>query len=420
MRGLAAYSLALLLLPSVLFGQTVKRDLPELEFARFDRNRIEFPGDSSSFESLFNKMDAVLFEGAGNLRIMQIGGSHVQAGTLTRQFRNNLLALGEELDGGRGLVFPFSAAKTNNPSSFRTRYEGDWTVTRNVSRTPDKKLGLTGMAITTSDSTAFIRIVLKARNATSMDPSFSFDKVDVLGYSPDGGRSPLVVLESGDTLRGIRDEARSLWSFNLPESRDSVTVAVGKGSGELTLTGLFLDNSKPGISVTGIGVNGAAIPSYLHCEDFERDLRLVNPDLVIFAIGINDAVGKDFSKQEFIRRYKSLVTRVRAVNPGCALLFETNNDSFRRVRRRVYSVNRNGLEVEDAFFTLGADCGAGVWDLFDIMGGLGSMEEWEKAGLAKKDKIHFTEEGYALAGDLLFNALMAKYVDHLRRRLSWD
>lgn len=420
MRGLAAYSLALLLLPSVLFGQTVKRDLPELEFARFDRNRIEFPGDSSSFESLFNKMDAVLFEGAGNLRIMHIGGSHVQAGTLTRQFRNNLLALGEDLDGGRGLVFPFSAAKTNNPSSFRTRYEGDWTVTRNVSRTPDKKLGLTGMAITTSDSTAFIRIVLKARNATSMDPSFSFDKVDVLGYSPDGGRSPLVVLESGDTLRGIRDEARSLWSFNLPESRDSVTVAVGKGSGELTLTGIFLDNSKPGISVTGIGVNGAAIPSYLHCEDFERDLRLVNPDLVIFAIGINDAVGKDFSKQEFIRRYQSLVTRVRAVNPGCALLFETNNDSFRRVRRRVYSVNRNGLEVEDAFFTLGADCGAGVWNLFDIMGGLGSMEEWEKAGLAKKDKIHFTEEGYALAGDLLFNALMAKYVDHLRRRLSWD
>ena len=420
MRGLAAYSLALLILPSVLFGQTVKRALPDLEFARFDRNRIEFPGDSSSFETLFNKMDAVLYEGTGNLRIMHIGGSHVQAGTLTRQLRNDLLALGEDLDGGRGMVFPFSAAKTNNPSSFRTRFEGGWTATRNVSRTPDKRLGLTGMAISSSDSTAFVRIVLKARNSTSMDPSFSFDKVDVLGYSSDGGRSPLIILESGDTLRGIRDDVRSIWSFNLPGSRDSVTVAVGKGSGELTLTGIFLDNSKPGISVSGIGVNGAALTSYLRCEDFERDLRTVNPDLVIFAIGINDAAGKDFSKQEFIRRYKSLVARIRSVNPGCALLFVTNNDSFKRVRRRVYSVNRNGLEVEDAFFTLGADCGAGVWDFFDIMGGLGSMEDWEKAGLAKKDKIHFTEEGYAVVGDLLFNVLMAKYVEHLRRRLSWD
>ena len=124
MRGVTAYSLALLLLPSILLGQTVRRDLPELEFACFDRNRIEFPGDSSSFETLFKKIDAVLFERTGNLRIMHIGGSHVQAGTFTRQLRNDLLALGDDLDGGRGMVFPFSAAKTNNPSSFRTRYEG--------------------------------------------------------------------------------------------------------------------------------------------------------------------------------------------------------------------------------------------------------------------------------------------------------
>ena len=62
----------------------------------------------------------------------------------------------------------------------------------------------------------------------------------------------------------------------------------------------------------------------------------------------------------------------------------------------------------------------GVWNLFEIMGGLGSMKEWEAAGLAKLDKIHFTEEGYALVGDLLYNALMGKYVEHLRRRMTWD
>ena len=144
---------------------------------------------------------------------------------------------------------------------------------------------------------------------------------------------------------------------------------------------------------------------------------MVNPDMVIFAVGVNDASGPDFSPEDFVSRYKSLVSKVRSVNPDCALLFVTNNDNWRRVRRRVYSVNKNTPLVEDAFFRISEDCGGAVWDLFDIMGGLESMKKWEEAGLAKRDKIHFTEEGYSMLGDLLFNALMAKYVEYIRKKL---
>lgn len=418
MRIKRAYSLALAMaLVPVISAQTVRREVPDLDFARFDRDRIVFLGDSSAFGKAFTRMDAAL-SGSGDFRILHIGGSHAQAGTFTRRLRNNLLSLRKGLDGGRGMVFPFTAAKTNTPSSYRSRYEGVWTPVKNTTRALPLRLGLTGMAVTTSDSTAYVRIVLKARNATKDDPDFRFDRVDVLGYPIEGERFPVVVLDSGDTLKGTRLEEASLWSFALPAPQDSVTVAVAGSGGELALTGIHLDNSSPGISVTEIGVNGAAVPSYLRCEDMERDLRIVNPDLVIFAIGINDASGKNFSKEDFIAKYKSLVARVRSVNPDCALLFVTNNDSYKRVRRRVYAVNRNGLAAEEAFLKLAEGCGGGVWDLFDIMGGLESMRKWEEAGLAKRDKIHFTEEGYALLGDLLYNALMAKYIEHLRRK-TW-
>ncbi len=412
MRRTLAYSLLVLLLPATLWGQSLRKAVPDCDFARFDKNRIEFPGDSSAFERLFEKMDSVLFQGQGNLRIMHIGGSHVQAGTLTKRLRNNLLSLRPALDGGRGLVFPFSAAHTNNPSSFTTSYVGSWKVTKNVQRVPDRRLGLTGIALSASDDKASVMVTAVARDPLPQDPTFRFNDVRVLGYSSAGERVPVVVLSKGDTLVGCRTD--SCWSFTLPALTDSVRIAT-KGEGEFTLTGIFLDNPFPGISVTGIGVNGASLGSYAKCPDLLNDLKMVNPDLVVFAVGINDATAANFSVEDFVSRYKTLVSQVRSVNPDCALLFVTNNDSFRRVRRKGYVVNSNGKLAEQGFLRLGKDCDAGVWDLFEIMGGLGSMRKWEAAGLAKGDKIHFTEQGYDLVGDLLFNALMDKYVEHLKK-----
>ena len=413
MRRFLTYSLLFLLLPATLWGQSLRKAVPEYDFARFEKNKIEFHGDSSAFERLFLKMDSVLFMGCGNLRIMHIGGSHVQAGTLTRRLRNDFLSLRPALDGGRGLVFPFSAAHTNNPSSFTTSYEGSWKVTKNVQRDPDHRLGLTGIALSASDDKASVMITTVARDPEPQDPTFRFNDVRVLGYSSEGERVPVVVLAKGDTLSGCNVED-STWSFALPALTDSVRVAT-KGKGEFTLTGIFLDNPFPGFTVTGIGVNGASLGSYSKCPDLLNDLSLVNPDLVIFAVGINDATAANFSVDEFVGRYKELVSQVRSVNPDCALLFVSNNDSFRRIRRKGYVVNANGQLAEQAFLRLGKECGAGVWNLFDIMGGLGSMRKWEEAGLAKRDKIHFTEAGYELVGDLLFNALMDKYMEHLKK-----
>ena len=54
------------------------RPLPEYGFANFERNHIQYPGDSLAMERFFQKMDSVVFMGQGNLNIMHIGGSHVQ------------------------------------------------------------------------------------------------------------------------------------------------------------------------------------------------------------------------------------------------------------------------------------------------------------------------------------------------------
>ena len=402
---------SLLVLPLLaVHAQSLRKSVPELDFARLQENRIQFPGDSSAYERLWTKMDSVLFFGCSQLNIVHIGGSHVQAGTLTRRLRNDLLSLRSNLDGGRGLLFPFSAAHTNNPTSFTTTYSGFWKATKNTSRTPDKRLGLTGMALTTSEDRASVQVTAIARDPWLSEPKFSFDTVRVLGYSS-GSREPLVLCAT-DTLSGRKASNDSSWLFPLPAFTDSVKV-ITRGAGEFTLTGLQLISSRPGITVSEIGVNGASLGSYARCADLERDLALLHPDLIIFGIGINDASGPNFSEDEFVLKYKHLIDRVHSVAPDCAILFLTNNDSCRRIRKKGYVTNPNGAVAEKAFLRLGADCGAGVWDQFEIMGGLGSMKKWETAGLAQRDKIHFTETGYEVLGDLLYNALMDRYVEHL-------
>ena len=77
-------------------------------------------------------------------------------------------------------------------------------------------------------------------------------------------------------------------------------------------------------------------------------------------------------------------------------------------------MNTNGLVVQQAFMEMAKDYGAAVWDQFDVMGGLRSMQDWEKAGLAQKDKVHFTRDSYKLMGDLLYNALIKSYIQHTK------
>lgn len=384
-------------------------ETPDYSFTHFDRNHLIYPGDSLSMEIFFDKLDTLFFTGKGHVNIMHIGGSHVQAGVFSQQVRDNLLNLFPGITAGRGLVFPFM--KTNTPSSYCISYTGEWEYARNALPF-QTRMGLAGASTTTSDPEASFSIVTREKAPRDITPVFDFNLVKVIGY---GDLVPVVHFNK-DTITGTYNEEEGAYTFILPDYTDSLYVDFNHKAGTFTVTGVYLDNGMPGITYHGIGINGARVDSYLKCEDLKRDLRLVNPDLVIFGIGINDAAGDNFSKDRFVNDYSMLIDTILDVNPNCALLFVTNNDSYRLInkKKKKYEVNTNGKLAEQAFMELGRKYNGAVWDFFDIMGGLKSMQKWEEAGIAQKDKVHFTSAGYALIGDLLFNALMEKYSEHLK------
>jgi hypothetical protein len=396
-------------------AQSIYKEVPSLSFAKFDSNMISFPGDPRSFDFFYKKLDRLIFHGKGQINIVHFGGSHIQADIISHRFRRHLLSIQDGLVSGRGLIFPFSAAKTNNPWNYKTTYKGKWIAVRNVQRELKTELGVSGIAVMTSDSTAQFTITMRKTDF----PSFEFHRIKIMCAGDTCGVEPVLMYNDKRLSCTLYDSIHHAYVFNLPLNVCEFTVGF-KGfysaSQSIAITGIILENDKPGIIYHSIGVNGASLPSYLQCVNFERDLSLLKPDLVILAIGINDANATSFSTTAFERNYIELIDKIRRVNPYCALLFSTNNDSYRKNGRRYY-VNENNTLVRDVFFKLAEEYHAGVWDLYTIMGGKESMQQWEEQGLAKVDKIHFTTAGYELLGDLLFNSFWQGYTNYIQSTL---
>jgi hypothetical protein len=53
-----------------------------------------------------------------------------------------------------------------------------------------------------------------------------------------------------------------------------------------------------------------------------------------------------------------------------------------------------------------------VWDLYGIMGGLGSSKTWKINKLMRSDLVHFTHQGYHFKGELYIDALL-KFMDQM-------
>lgn len=383
-------------------AQSRHRRVPYYAFAHLERNALQFPGgESPEFNTFLRKMDTLLVTGRGDVRILHIGGSHVQGGVWTNTLRKNLLTLSYGLDGGRGFVFPYAAAGTNTPVGYQTSYTGTWTSSRCLK--PDTVTGLSGMTVSTADTAATVSLDLAPGERRMWDVRYTVRSVDILGY---GDLEPVLYL-GRDTVRGRATDER--WHFDLPHYTDYIRIGFQGYPGNYTIKGLFLDNPASGWTISEVGVNGAATSSFLKCDDFVRDLSLAAPDLVIFSIGINDLQGSDFDSRRFISNYGKLVQLIRHANPRCAFLFTSCNDSWKNRR-----TNPFGARAQQAFEEIAAGCGGAYWDLFDIMGGAGSMDAWVGAGLAREDHIHFTPEGYQLLGNLLFNALMDRYAEAIR------
>lgn len=405
----SAITIVALLLSIMLTAQGNPFSARTKPFMNPAMSRIVLKGDSAAWKAYHEKLDQLFFDGTGQVSIVHVGGSHVQADMWSMELRHRFQNAAPGVRAGRGFIFPFNLAKSNNPWWYVPESTGKWTGLRNVVRTDSSSLGMAGISVTTRDTAATLKVSFRG----DLYPGYTFDRVRVLHHMDSSYEVTAWDPDPAVRIERRVDAAGGFTEFTYDRNLDTLRLRIARTDAsqrKFTLGGIILGSGDPGFFLHALGVNGSSTANWLRCQRFSEELAMLEPDLVIFSIGINDAHDPDFSAARYEANYRELIRRVRQANPGAAILLTTNTDSY--MKRRY--VNKNAEAVRDAMLRLSASEGVGVWDTYGVMGGHGSIRAWEKAGLAKRDRVHLNREGYALLGDLLFGALMEQYGEHLR------
>ncbi|HRZ43436.1 MAG TPA: GDSL-type esterase/lipase family protein, partial [Bacteroidales bacterium] len=312
------------------------------------------------------------------------------------------------LFGGRGLIFPTAMTGSNNPRNFSVSWTGHWDKCRNTERNRNCNLGITGQAVTTTDSLATISF-----RSFSGIPKGAHNRIRIYHFDALNAYSFNVLTEDPYLINDIRyfpDAGYSEIILNTPV--DTFTLEISRSTSAnsvFELYGIELLLDGPGITYSSLGVNGASLPSFIRCNLLQEQISILNPDLIIISLGTNDGFTRDFNPDIYKRNYVSLITIIRNACPEADLLLTVPNDVLIKKKRS----NKNTSLQEEVIYQLASSYECGVWNFFRVMGGHNSVPSWYINGLMQRDRVHFTVPGYQIKGELMLEAFLKSYSIHL-------
>ncbi|MDA3890418.1 MAG: GDSL-type esterase/lipase family protein [Salinivirgaceae bacterium] len=390
---------------TTVYSQEDPYEIDKYEFVNYKLNKLIIY-DTLAYDQLFDKFTQIGFQGKNKVSIVHIGDSHLQADFLSGNFRRRLQTFFLGSMGGRGFVFPYKVAKTNNPINYRVSSEGNWESCRNVEKNRYCDLGLSGISVTTRDTNARISITIDDPKLAGYD----FDQLMIFHEFGEQVYSPFIENVAPRKVTPNEELGYTLFEFN--ENISSVSLRLRRIDSlqkEFKLFGFNFDSGDPGIIYHTIGVNGAQFESYLGCKYFTPHLTALNPDWVIISLGTNDTYTNVFDSVKFKNDVEALIASVKKAAPKSAILLTTPGDH--KIKSVV--INANVELASEILKSISQKEGVSYWDFYSIMGGKGSVDYWRYYLMAHTDYLHFTQKGYVYQSQLLFNAFLRAYDNYL-------
>lgn len=382
-------------------------------------NRIYLPNDDYTFfDTLFAQFEQAETDGKV-YRVMHYGDSQIEMDRISSVLRQKL----QELFGGSGpnmipAIQPVATISVTQHASGLSRYivYGD----SSTHRANHNRYGVMtqfgqvvgGGSITfsqTNHSQAFEKVkeiskvgVLLGRNNSGFTAAL---RCDTIVAEPK-------VLEACDSV--------SLITWNLPVNVRKGTISF-KGNAEIYA--VLLDG-EAGVALDNVALRGCSgtIFTRINEDVLRQSFDLLDTRLILLQFGGNRMPGIAGSGNiaAYMKELEKQINYLKQVAPQCTFLFIGPADMGKSYNGKMGTWK--GLpELNDSLRAMSLRNDVAYWDMFNVMGGEGSMAQWVKHNppMAGPDYVHFTFRGAQEIGSDLAKSFTTYYDFYkLRQRVS--
>ena len=377
--------------PVIEVGEDVRIDYTSYPSVHLDKNVVRLNNDDWS--GLARKYRSAL-SGDSLFTVVYLGDSHVQA-----DFGGSVLRsrLSQNRSAGRGIIIPFRLAGTNEPRDYSFALTSSFTASKLMRLPRTATLPFTGIGLMPKDRKFTLKI--------SSDTPASLLRFHTCGAGVDISR---VIADGEEEQFTSFSDDDGLLCLSLPRPAGEVQVSMCCEDTPV-FGGVELRSDSVGVVSHSIGNNGASFSDYMHISGFGNGLSSLHPDLIVVALGTNDAFGRQ-SMDSLRDNMNSLLDNIHLHNPQAKVLLVGPANCYRKVRRgsrkrrrTTQVVNTRTTEVARTMRLFAEENGIPYYNQYAVAG---SAESQRRAHLLSKDGVHYTATGYRLWGNLLSDAIL--------------
>ena len=366
--------------------------------------------DAGEFSDRKSRDTGEFLDRAPVTRIVHYGDSHIAADILTGALRHHFAD--DFGSAGPGFILPgvtgYSRLGVESGSTAGWHVEG----TGPAGATGDCRFGLAGLALSTS---------LAGQRLWISTDSNSFDLY--LLKQPGGGDIEVSLDGTSHGILSLNSDQPSPCYFTVASTtagRHTLEIRT-KAAGAVRVLGIAVEGDRPGVVYDALGINGARATRPLSWDwgVLASNLGRRHPDLIVLSYGTNEAGDQDLDFDSYPARYAEMIARFHAAVPEASILVIAPPDRARRTGDKWVSI-RAMAGVVSAQRKAALSTGTAFCDLYDEMGGAGSIQEWATTayGLAAADRVHLTRSGYRLVADALYHGIEGAYLDSVWREFG--